>query len=233
MSFSLHSLPAELLLEIGDYLDAASVCTLRLASKASNEAFTPALFRFLKVLTVDIEESVLRSLSVLSGHPVLGAAVRRLDLICLYFIERPRETEDFRMTNDVYRKMDGYVMNDDEADPVAAERRAWIRERKLEQAEFQGQQMCAMLTSLLRGGFVNLDTVSLEAFSFGRQGLPAATRISSEDLLAAILDGRHPCLPHAHVGHLGRPAAPQPLAYLPANQDVQYPNTRRCSIPLG
>jgi hypothetical protein len=86
MAAKLDSIAVELAAIIGGYLDATSLCSLRLVSKSTKRVFTPSFRPHLRHQAVDLTRSSLERLCELAANTELGSAVSNLTLTCLYFL---------------------------------------------------------------------------------------------------------------------------------------------------
>lgn len=165
-------LPLEVISNIGDNVDAASLGTLRLSSRAMRDVFTPHFTRYhiKDSQSIDLTKQCLDRLRVLSSSPHLRPRIRRLHLTCIYYHETPAERGPDTTFPDepIFPRRKEWFLH-----PLrfldAPEDRKWMDHRQAEQFALHGAVICAQLSNALRV-FGSLDEIGLEAaVVLGRQ----------------------------------------------------------------
>ncbi|KAH8878794.1 hypothetical protein GQ53DRAFT_834683 [Thozetella sp. PMI_491] len=219
-TLAFRKLPLEIRFLIFADLDLNSLRSLRLASRATMDAFEWAFPWYFEVQHADLSRPDLDRMLGIAAIPALRMAVRRINLVCPHFHKGD-------CTRDPTAPRGFPTETPEEADygPAGiARRQAWIAERIVEQEAFRQEQMCSMLTEILMK-LPNVQAIKLEAAVVlqenWRQGPETTHYLDHEGLWTRSLQGYGVLLTS-----IAR-AEPQNLKEL-----VIFQETLMCSIPM-
>lgn len=194
---------------IGDYLDLASLRSLRLVSKSCETKFSHAFSRSLEIQNIDLTEAGLKRLNDLASSSGLKPGVRTLRLTCLHH-RRHRADEEINARLERTQPADAYPIPimDLPSPEEMAHYELWAKDKHDVEAFADGSSMCKLLSHVL-SNFESLDEISLErSYLLGPRSGTYQARGSVYSRLAEALGSSYPGLPHCHVRH--RPLANQP-----------------------
>lgn len=155
MASFLHALPPCLIAELCDLLDVSSLERLRLVSKSFRALFDAPFLRRCRKLPIDLSRF---GLGMLRRLGAVEPGMRDLTLTCVlyefpyHYHQRPDQGYDYAHHLNLPRWRARAEAEEERRRPIdfsIETDKLWMEERRFEQQEFSGEDMCAMLTTAL------------------------------------------------------------------------------------